>query len=267
MRPRRGAGGIRRTEFAGWQSQAHATGLQDAVDKRWLLSRALRHRNLRGRTDAGVHAVARSSTSTNRGCTYGRALGSRYEYPAGPPTIALQWAAKSRGLHARHSARAPHVSLLHPELRAPASALQRLRSAGSAACSTRTPCIAPLGAHRRVRLLGLRSVECQSKSAQRESSGSRCAADGDWVWMQINGQRYLHTGAQQSSERWWMLSARLTRSVGAPHPGKPRPAAGRPDRARLRAVPVAGGVSAAVRDTCTACALFAKLTPIIHEQS
>src|ERR1700678_3625855 len=93
------------TEYAGWQSQAHASSLQDAVEAALAFVAGARvTATCAGRTDAGVHAVGQvvhfdaGAERTPRAWV----LGANTRLPS---TIALQWAGEVRAdFHARHTA-------------------------------------------------------------------------------------------------------------------------------------------------------------------
>jgi tRNA pseudouridine38-40 synthase len=93
------------TEFAGWQSQAHAAGLQDAVEQALgFVAGARVSATCAGRTDAGVHAIGQIIHFDTDAVRTPRAwiLGTNTRLPS---TIALQWAAEvAADFHARHSA-------------------------------------------------------------------------------------------------------------------------------------------------------------------
>jgi tRNA pseudouridine38-40 synthase len=181
------------TEFAGWQSQAHAAGLQDAVERALaFVAGAPVSAICAGRTDAGVHAIGQVVHFETEAARSARAwvLGANTRLP---PTIALQWAGEvAAEFHARHSAvrRTYRYYILNSSAR---SALHRLRSAW-------IPRALDAGAmHRAAQtLLGeldfsaFRSVECQSKSSRRRVERIEVRRDGEWVWVEITANAYLH---------------------------------------------------------------------------
>ena len=181
------------TEFAGWQSQAHAAGLQDAVEQALgFVAGARVSATCAGRTDAGVHAIGQIIHFDTDAVRTPRAwiLGTNTRLPS---TIALQWAAEvAADFHARHSAvrRVYRYYILNSSAR---SALKRLRSAW-------IPRALDAGAmHRAAQTLigeldfsAFRSVECQSKSCMRRVERIDVQRDGDWVWMEIAANAYLH---------------------------------------------------------------------------
>ncbi len=118
------------SDYAGWQSQAHAASLQDAVeDALAFVAGAPVAAICAGRTDAGrARRTVRSSTSTPAAMRTPRAwvLGANTRLP---PAIALQWAGEvAPGFHARHTAlrRIYRYYILNRSAR---SALHRLRAA------------------------------------------------------------------------------------------------------------------------------------------
>jgi tRNA pseudouridine38-40 synthase len=181
------------TEFAGWQSQAHALSLQDAVEAALAFVAGARVSAIcAGRTDAGVHAVGQVIHFDTEAARTARAwiLGTNTRLPS---TIALQWAGEvAADFHARHSAvrRTYRYYILNSSAR---SALQRLRSAWipRALDADAMHCAAQA-------LIGeldfsaFRSVECQSKSSKRRVERIEVRRQGDWVWMQITANAYLH---------------------------------------------------------------------------
>jgi tRNA pseudouridine38-40 synthase len=109
------------------------------------------------------------------------------------PDIALQWAGEvSSDFHARHSAsrRTYRYAILN---RSERSALHRLRSAWIPK---------PLDAeamHEAAQVLigefdfsAFRSVECQSKTPVRRIHAIRVHREGDYVWVEITANAYLH---------------------------------------------------------------------------
>jgi tRNA pseudouridine38-40 synthase len=181
------------TDFAGWQSQAHAANLQDAVEQALaFVAGAAVRATCAGRTDAGVHAVGQVIHFDTEAARTPRAwiLGANTRLP---PTIALQWAGEvASEFHARHSAvrRTYRYYILNSSAR---SALQRLRSAWIPRA------LDAEAMHRAAQALigeldfsAFRSVECQSKSCKRRVERIDVKRDGDWVWMEISANAYLH---------------------------------------------------------------------------
>ena len=175
-----------------------------------------------------------------------------------------------RGLSRPAQRGAPDLSLLHPELERPL---------GAAACCAAPGFTAPLDAdamhaaaqalHRRARLLGVplgrMPVEVDAGAG---SSGSRCSATAIGCGWRSRRMPICTTWCATSSERCWTRSARRdpAGTMRRILESRDRRLAGA-DRPRRGPVSLAGGVSAAVRDSCTPCALFAKLSRITHEQS
>jgi tRNA pseudouridine38-40 synthase len=181
------------TEFAGWQSQAHAAGLQDAVEQALGFVAGARVSAIcAGRTDAGVHAIGQIIHFDTDAVRTPRAwiLGTNTRLPS---SIALQWAAEvAADFHARHSAvrRIYRYYILNSSAR---SALKRLRSAWIPRA------LDAEAMHRAAQTLigeldfsAFRSVECQSKSSRRRVERIDVQRDGDWVWMEIAANAYLH---------------------------------------------------------------------------
>jgi tRNA pseudouridine38-40 synthase len=181
------------TDYAGWQSQAHAVSIQDAVQT--ALSFVAGHPVIAicaGRTDAGVHAVGQVihfdtfATRTPRAWV----LGTNTKLS---PSIALQWAGEvSAGFHARHRAsrRVYRYVILNRSAR---SALHRTRAAwihrpldAAAMHAAAQPLI---GEHD---FSAFRSIECQSKTPVRRIDAIEVTRQGDYVWLQITATAYLH---------------------------------------------------------------------------
>ncbi len=181
------------TEFAGWQSQAHATGLQDAVEQALsFVAGAPVTAICAGRTDAGVHAVGQVIHFDTEASRTARAwiLGANTRLPS---TIALQWAGEvAADFHARHSAvrRTYRYYILNSSAR---SALHRLRSAWIPreldADAMHRAAQALIG---ELDFSAFRSVECQSQSAKRRVERIDVRRQGDWVWIEIAANAYLH---------------------------------------------------------------------------
>ena len=145
-----------------------------------------------GRTDSGVHAagqVIHFDTDSDR-TARAWVLGANTQLS---PAIALQWAGEvGIGFHARHRAvrRIYRYCILNRSAR---SALQRTRAAWIHRRSTRRPCIAAaqalIGEHD---FSAFRSVECQSKPRSGASRGSSVRREGDYLWLEIAANAYLH---------------------------------------------------------------------------
>jgi tRNA pseudouridine38-40 synthase len=181
------------TDYAGWQSQAHAASIQDAVQA--ALSFVAGHpvtAICAGRTDAGVHAVGQVIHFDTHAARTPRAwvLGANTKLP---PSIALQWAGEvSMGFHARHRAvrRIYRYVILNRSAR---SALQRTRTAwihrALDAAAMHAAAQALIGEHD---FSAFRSIECQSQTAIRRVDAVDVTREGDLVSLQITANAYLH---------------------------------------------------------------------------
>src|SRR5271170_4784983 len=181
------------TEYAGWQSQAHSRSVQDAVQK--ALSFVAGHPVIAicaGRTDSGVHALGQVIHFDTHAARTGRAwvLGANTKLA---PDIALQWAGEvSLSFHARHAAirRIYRYAILN---RSERSALQRTRAAWIHrpldATAMHTAAQVLIGEHD---FSAFRSVECQSKTPVRRVERIEVRRRGDYVWLEIVANAYLH---------------------------------------------------------------------------
>jgi tRNA pseudouridine38-40 synthase len=181
------------TDYAGWQSQAHSVSIQDAVQA--ALSFVAGHPIVAicaGRTDAGVHAVGQVVHFDTHAVRTPRAwvLGANTKLA---PSIALQWAGEvTAGFHARHKAvrRIYRYAILNRSAR---SALHRTRAAWIHrpldANAMQTAAQALLGEHD---FSAFRSVECQSQTTIRRVDAIEVSREGDYVWVQISANAYLH---------------------------------------------------------------------------
>jgi tRNA pseudouridine38-40 synthase len=181
------------TDYAGWQSQAHAPSLQDAVQS--AIAFVAGHPIVAicaGRTDAGVHAVGQVIHFDTGAERTPRAwvLGANTQLP---PAIALQWAGEvPAGFHARHAAlrRIYRYYILNRSAR---SALQRLRMAWVHrvldADAMHSAAQALLGEHD---FSAFRSVECQSSTSVRRVERVVVERTGDCVRVEIVANAYLH---------------------------------------------------------------------------
>ena len=181
------------TDFAGWQSQAHSISIQDAVQA--ALSFVAGHPIIAicaGRTDAGVHAVGQVVHFDTHAERTPRAwvLGANTKLA---PSIALQWAGEvNQGFHARHKAvrRIYRYAILNRSAR---SALHRTRAAWIHrpldAAAMQAAAAALVGEHD---FSAFRSVECQSQTTTRRVDAIEVTRDGDYVWVQISANAYLH---------------------------------------------------------------------------
>ncbi|HEX3950102.1 MAG TPA: tRNA pseudouridine(38-40) synthase TruA [Steroidobacteraceae bacterium] len=181
------------TGYAGWQSQAHSASIQDAVQA--ALSFVAGHPIIAicaGRTDAGVHALGQVVHFDTHAARTPRAwvLGANTKLA---PSIALQWASEvTLSFHARHKAvrRIYRYAILNRSAR---SALQRTRAAWIHrpldAAAMHSAAQALIGEHD---FSAFRSVECQSQTATRRIDAIDVAREGDYVWVQISANAYLH---------------------------------------------------------------------------
>jgi tRNA pseudouridine38-40 synthase len=181
------------TDYAGWQSQIHASSIQDAVQT--ALSFVAGHPVVvicAGRTDAGVHSLGQVIHFDTQAVRTPRAwvLGANTKLAS---TIALQWAGEvTSGFHARHRAtrRVYRYAILN---RSERSALQRTRAAW-----IHRPLDAPAMDMAAQALVGehdftaFRSVECQSKTPIRKVDSIRVVREGDYLWLEIIANAYLH---------------------------------------------------------------------------
>jgi tRNA pseudouridine38-40 synthase len=181
------------TEYAGWQSQEHSASIQDAVQA--AISFVAGHpitAICAGRTDSGVHAIGQVIHFDTSAIRTPRAwvLGANTKLS---PNIALQWAGEvTIGFHARHKAirRIYRYCILNRSAR---SALQRSRAAW-----IHRPLDAP-AMHAAAQVLigehdfsAFRSVECQSKTAVRRVEKVEVRREGDYLWLEITANAYLH---------------------------------------------------------------------------
>ena len=181
------------TGYAGWQSQEHSASIQDAVQA--AISFVAGEPVVvvcAGRTDSGVHAVGQvihfdtDSVRTPRAWV----LGANTKLS---PGIALQWAGEvTHGFHARHRAtrRIYRYCILNRSAR---SALQRERAAWVHrpldAAAMHAAAQALIGEHD---FSAFRSVECQSKTTVRRVDRIEVRREGDYLWMEITANAYLH---------------------------------------------------------------------------
>lgn len=145
-----------------------------------------------GRTDSGVHAVGQVIHFDTRADREPRewVLGANTKLP---PSIALQWAGPvDAGFHARHSAirRTYRYCILNSSAR---SALHRERAAWIHrpldADAMQSAAQVLVGEHD---FSAFRSKECQSKSRIRRVLRAHVRRDGDYVWLEITANAYLH---------------------------------------------------------------------------
>jgi tRNA pseudouridine38-40 synthase len=181
------------TGFAGWQSQAHSASIQDVVQQ--ALGFVAGHpieATCAGRTDSGVHALGQVAHFDTHALRTPRAwvLGANTRLPA---TVALQWAGEVEPrFHARHSAlrRIYRYCILNRSAR---SALQFTRAAWIHrlidAAAMHAAAQALLGEHD---FSAFRSIECQSKTPMRRIDALQVQREGDYVWIEITANAYLH---------------------------------------------------------------------------
>jgi tRNA pseudouridine38-40 synthase len=181
------------TEYAGWQSQEHSVSIQDAVQA--AISFVAGHPIVAicaGRTDRGVHAAGQVIHFDTTAVRSPRAwvLGANTKLA---PAIALQWAGEvTLGFHARHQAirRIYRYCILNRSAR---SALHRTRTAWIHrpldAGAMHAAAQALIGEHD---FSAFRSVECQSKSTIRRVDRIEVRREGDYLWMEIAANAYLH---------------------------------------------------------------------------
>ena len=181
------------TDYAGWQSQEHSVSIQDAVQA--AISFVAGHPIVAicaGRTDRGVHAAGQVIHFDTTALRSPRAwvLGANTKLA---PAIALQWAGEvTPGFHARHQAirRIYRYCILNRSAR---SALHRTRTAwihrplDAAAMHAAAQTL--IGEHD---FSAFRSVECQSKSTVRRVDRIEVRREGDYLWMEIAANAYLH---------------------------------------------------------------------------
>jgi tRNA pseudouridine38-40 synthase len=224
------------TDFAGWQSQVHAVSIQDAVQA--ALSFVAGHPVIAicaGRTDAGVHAVGQVIHFDTHAQRTPRAwvLGANTKLSS---SIALQWAGEVPGsFHARHRAsrRIYRYAILNRSAR---SALHRTRAAWIHrpldAAAMHAAAQALIGEHD---FSAFRSIECQSKTPVRRVDAIEVTREGDYLWLQITANAYLHhmvrnivgtlLDVQLESDPAAAMS-RILASADRRHAGATAPAAG-----------------------------------------
>jgi tRNA pseudouridine38-40 synthase len=181
------------TDYAGWQSQAHAASLQDAVESALgFVAGAPLSATCAGRTDAGVHAVGQVIHFDAHASRTARAwvLGANTRLP---PAIALKWASEMPvEFHARHTAlrRTYRYCILNSSAR---SALDRLRCAWIPKTldteAMQAGAQALIGEHD---FSAFRSVECQSKTPIRRIDRIQVRRSGDCVGLEVVANAFLH---------------------------------------------------------------------------
>ena len=179
--------------FAGWQLQAEAASIQQAVQA--ALGSVCNHPvdvTAAGRTDDGVHARGQVGHFESDAGRTERALvlGANTLLP---PGIALRWARHVPGhFHARYSAlaRTYRYCILNRQAR---SAL----AAGKVAFLHRPLDVAPMQEATR-HLIGhhdfssFRAAECQARSPLRELTRLDVARRGDFVIIEVTANAFLH---------------------------------------------------------------------------
>lgn len=181
------------THFCGWQSQAHARGVQSAVEA--ALTRVADHPvevMAAGRTDAGVHAamqVVHFDTTAARS-ERSWVLGANTNLP---PQVSALWARQvPDGFHARYSAMARrycYFILSRPSRLAIAAdrlcwirdELDRDRMQAAAA--------ALIGEHD---FSSFRGAECQSRTPMRQVHRIEVTRNGPLVAIDIVANAFLH---------------------------------------------------------------------------
>jgi tRNA pseudouridine38-40 synthase len=179
------------TDYAGWQSQEHSVSIQDAVQS--ALSFVAGEPVVAvcaGRTDSGVHATGQVIHFDTHAVRTARSwvLGANTQLS---PAIALQWAGQvDLGFHARHRAIRRIYAILNRSAR---SALQRTRAAWIHrpldASAMHAAAQVLVGEHD---FSAFRSVECQSKTTVRDVEHVQVRREGDYVWLEIAANAYLH---------------------------------------------------------------------------
>jgi tRNA pseudouridine38-40 synthase len=181
------------TGYAGWQSQEHSESIQDAVQAALsFVAGEPVFAVCAGRTDSGVHATGQVIHFDTTAVRTPRAwvLGTNTKLS---PAIALQWAGEvTMGFHARHKAvrRIYRYCILNRSAR---SALHRTRAAWIHrpldASAMHEAAQALIGEHD---FSAFRSVECQSKTTVRRVERLEVRRSGDYVWLEIRANAYLH---------------------------------------------------------------------------
>ena len=179
--------------FCGWQSQAAACGVQDALEH--ALSGIAAERTAvaaAGRTDAGVHAVsqvAHFDTGASRPSTaWVRGVNALL-----PPAAAVLWAQPvADDFHARFAATARHYTyLLLTRAERPALLARRVgwyhHALDVGAMRAGAACLA--GTHD---FSAFRAAECQAKSPVRTLASVSIAEAGDVLRFDFRANAYLH---------------------------------------------------------------------------
>jgi tRNA pseudouridine38-40 synthase len=181
------------TQYAGWQAQHHARGVQAEVET--ALSRIADHTiatTCAGRTDAGVHAlgqVIHFDTTAERPID-AWLLGANTYLPA---DISLRWVkAVPPDFHARHSAQSRRYRYV----------ILNSRSRSALFAHRAYWCTYPLDTQRMHEaaqyLLGehdfsaYRAAECQSRTPQRRVMEISVERMGEWLAIEIEANAFLH---------------------------------------------------------------------------
>jgi tRNA pseudouridine38-40 synthase len=179
--------------FSGWQSQAHAHGVQAAVEA--ALSEVANHRVeviAAGRTDAGVHAAMQvvhfdsESVRSERGWV----LGANTHLP---PQVSALWAREvPEAFHARYSALARrYIYVILNRTPRPALAAQRVSW-------VRDELDAPRMHRAAQQLIGehdfssFRAAECQSRTPMRQLHEISVERRGELVVLTVQANAFLH---------------------------------------------------------------------------
>jgi tRNA pseudouridine38-40 synthase len=181
------------SSFSGWQSQAHARGIQASVEA--ALSFVADHPVVvvaAGRTDAGVHARMQVVHFDAKAQRNERAwvMGANTQLPA---EVSALWALEvPEGFHARYSAMARSYRYLILN-RAPRSALARDRM-----CWVREPLDEARMHEAAQHLVGehdfssFRAAECQSRTPMRRMYSIDVRRHGESVVIEVTANAFLH---------------------------------------------------------------------------
>jgi tRNA pseudouridine38-40 synthase len=179
--------------FSGWQSQAHARGVQSAVEE--ALARVADHPvavTAAGRTDAGVHAamqVVHFDTPATRS-ERSWVLGANTNLPS---QVSALWAREvPEGFHARYSAMARRYRyVMLNRMSRPALAAERV-------CWVRDALDAQLMQAAAAHLLGehdfssFRGAECQARTPMRRVYAIDIVRRGEWLALTVTANAFLH---------------------------------------------------------------------------
>ena len=182
------------TGFAGWQSQAHAVSIQDAVES--AIGFVAGHPVLcicAGRTDAGVHATGQIIHFDSTALRTARAwvLGANTKLPAGRRLAVGRRSRRMSFMHGmpQHGASTDITS-------STAAPVRGLSASGAPGFTGRSILLAM---HRAAQALigehdfsAFRSVECQSKTPMRRVHRICVERTGDTIWLEIEANAYLH---------------------------------------------------------------------------